>query len=187
MTIDKLITKAAGTVTGVLTESALSGLREAPTPCADYDVHGLCQHMLGSIYHSRAAALRQPGPEQQPVMDAPPWVKFPPELVSLSEAWSSPGALDGELEIVGRRLPAEFGAGITLMELVLHGWDLARASGQEIRFDDDVVARALAQVERMAVGMRANGGFGPEVPVPGDAAPMDRLLGVSGRDPHWKP
>ncbi|MBV1853734.1 TIGR03086 family metal-binding protein [Catellatospora tritici] len=190
MTTSKLISSAADTVTAVVTAPPMSAVtKESPTPSSGFDVHGLCEHLLNSIHISRTAVRRESWPAGKVVvMDQPPWVKFPPELASLSAAWAAPDAIEGEVQLNGRMLPAELGAGITLMELVVHGWELARASGQTVEFDDEVLEVALAQVAGVAPSLRGRpGGFGPEVPVPAEASTLDRLVGLSGRDPHWKP
>ncbi|WP_212830643.1 TIGR03086 family metal-binding protein [Catellatospora sp. TT07R-123] len=190
MSTSKLIASAAETVTAVVTAPQMSAVRmESPTPSADCDVHGLCHHLLNSIHICRTAARKETWPADRVVtMDQPPWVTFPPELLTLSQAWAAPGATEGAVEIHGRMLPAALGAGITLMELVVHGWELARASGQDVTYDDAVLEAALTQVEQLAPGLRGMpDGFGPEVPVPATAGALDRLLGLSGRDPYWKP
>ena len=70
-------------------------------------------------------------------------------------------------------------------DLVVHGWDLARATGQDETIDAAEVERILGFVERMGTStMRDNGVTGPEVPVPADAPAQDRMLGLLGRDPR---
>jgi uncharacterized protein (TIGR03086 family) len=68
-------------------------------------------------------------------------------------------------------------------ELVLHGWDLAVATGQQYTVDPAAAAAALAAVEANADLFRQYQGFAEAVPVPADAAALDRALGLSGRDP----
>jgi uncharacterized protein (TIGR03086 family) len=87
----------------------------------------------------------------------------------------------------GDPLPAALVGGMALGEIVLHGWDLARATGQSPTWDDDVVAFLYREVERTAELGRQVKAYGPEVPVPETAPPLDRALGLSGRDPNWTP
>ncbi|GHJ44097.1 TIGR03086 family protein [Catellatospora sp. TT07R-123] len=189
MSISELISRAAGTVTELVAEPGRLGPRDGRTPCADFDVHELCEHLLNSMNISKTAVRREVWPDGRWLeMDQPPWLKFPAELASLTEAWSAPGALDGEVALKGRTITAKVGAGITLMELVVHGWDLARAGGGDIRFDDDVLAVAMAQVERLSGTLRGRpGGFGPQVLVAPDANTLDRIVALTGRDPLWHP
>lgn len=68
---------------------------------------------------------------------------------------------------------------------VLHGWDLAAATGQPYAVDDDAAAAALAAAEVNAELFRRYKGFADPVPVPADGPVLDRTLGLSGRDPRW--
>jgi uncharacterized protein (TIGR03086 family) len=83
-------------------------------------------------------------------------------------------------------MPADLLGGMVLGEFVLHGWDLARALDVPIAFSDDVLRLLYAEVARSADQGREMGVYGPEIIVPGDAPLLDRVLALSGRDPHWK-
>jgi uncharacterized protein (TIGR03086 family) len=72
-------------------------------------------------------------------------------------------------------------------DVMIHTWDLARASGLDDRLDDDLAAEMLAGVEPIDEQLRASGHYGPRVEVPDDADVQDRLLGFLGRDPAWRP
>ena len=84
-------------------------------------------------------------------------------------------------------MPAEVMGAVALDELVLHGWDLARATGQEYTPDAAALQAShdflLASVDDPGRGEI----FGPVVPVPADAPLLDRAIGLSGRDPGWGP
>lgn len=75
---------------------------------------------------------------------------------------------------------------MALDEVVLHGWDLARATGQEFVLDDATATACLGFVESFDPA-GPPGLFGPAVPVPDDAPVMDRLVARAGRDPRWSP
>lgn len=90
---------------------------------------------------------------------------------------------------VGRHIDA-----VMSNDLVLHGWDLARATGLDDTIDPDEVAELWPGLEHVPDEMRIPDHygpgvvvFGPEVPVPEDAPLQDRLLGKIGRDPRWRP
>jgi uncharacterized protein (TIGR03086 family) len=72
-----------------------------------------------------------------------------------------------------------------LVDLVVHGWELARATGQPYEPEPETVSRALDFTDQMVEMGRQRGAFGPPVPVPDDAPALDRLLGIVGRDPAW--
>lgn len=72
-------------------------------------------------------------------------------------------------------------------DVFMHSWDLARASGQDAGLDEDFAARLLEGMRPIEQLLRDSGQYGPAVPVPDDAPPVDRLMGFIGRDPGWRP
>jgi uncharacterized protein (TIGR03086 family) len=70
-------------------------------------------------------------------------------------------------------------------DVFMHTWDLARATGQNDRLDQDFCAQLLAGMEPMEEIIRSSGQYGPRVPVKEHADPQTRLLGFIGRDPEW--
>jgi hypothetical protein len=69
--------------------------------------------------------------------------------------------------------------------MVLHGWDIAKASGQEYACAEYVATAVLATVEANAELFRKYEGFAEPVAVPEPASAFDRALATSGRDPQW--
>jgi uncharacterized protein (TIGR03086 family) len=72
-------------------------------------------------------------------------------------------------------------------DVFMHTWDLARASGQDDRLDQEFCAELLAGMEPMEDIMRASGQYGARVAVPDDADAQTKMLGFIGRDPNWSP
>ncbi|CAN5356545.1 TIGR03086 family metal-binding protein [soil metagenome] len=148
------------------------------TPCREYDVASLTDHLLNSITILGGAAgadlpQRDPGESvhQQVLMAARPAL----------EAWQRRG-LDGTVELGPNPLPATVAVGILSIEFLVHAWDYAKATGQAL----DVPEELAAHVEQLARGIitpegRKNVGFDPPVEVPADAAVFDRLLAFTGR------
>jgi uncharacterized protein (TIGR03086 family) len=68
----------------------------------------------------------------------------------------------------------------------LHGWDVAKATGQDYHCGNDLAQAVLGTVKAQAELFRQYQGFAAVVPVPGDAPAFDRALSLSGRDPDWK-
>ena len=164
---------------------------EAPTPCADTTVGALLSHLLGLAEAFRAAAAKEPDrgtpPAVQPPLD-PQWrMLLPRRLDVLVAAWRDPAAREGMTSAGGVEMPAAGIAAVALDELVLHGWDLARATGQAYAADPESVQACLGFVGAAARPEGVPGLFGPPVPVPGDAPVLDRLVGLSGRNPAWTP
>ncbi len=94
---------------------------------------------------------------------------------------------------MGRMTVAEHVDGVVSTDLVLHGWDLARAAGLDDAIDPDELDRLWPGIEQIPDEMRIPDHFGPgvvvigpEVDVPADAPLQDRLLGKLGRDPEWR-
>jgi uncharacterized protein (TIGR03086 family) len=173
----------------------VAGVRDdqlpAPTPCEGTSVAGMLDHFVGLTVAFRWAAEKAPhdgGPRADAADLAPDWrTRLPEQLDALVAAWREPAAWEGTTEVAGVRMPAPAIAVVALNEVLLHGWDLAVATGQEYRADPAAVQACLD----LAVDLAANapeirdGMYGPVVPVPADAPVFDRLLGQAGRDPAW--
>ena len=102
-------------------------------------------------------------------------------------AWSDPQAWERELTVMGSPTPAADVGALLVAEMVLHGWDIARASGQDYTCPGSVVAATAAAVDANAELFRKYQGFAEPVPVPDSAPAFERVLAASGRDPRWAP
>ena len=168
----------------------------APSP-SDCDVATLLDHLMGLTMAFTWAAEKStpPGGSRPPSASGalldPDWrAKLPGRLDALADAWSKPSAWEGMTEVGGNTLPGEVTGVVALDEVVLHGWDLARATGQDFRCDPASAVAVLGFTERSAQPDQAasrTGLFGPVVPVAEDAPTFDRALGFAGRDPAWTP
>jgi uncharacterized protein (TIGR03086 family) len=164
---------------------------DAPTPCTGTPVAALLSHVLSLAEAFRGAAAKEPDPGPPPAQ--PPalpddWRTVLPErLDALAAAWREPDAFVGSTAAGGLEMPAPAAAAVALDELVLHGWDLARAVGLDYAPGPAEVEACLGFVGPAASPEGVPGLFGPIVPVASDAPPFDRLLGLSGRDPRWVP
>jgi uncharacterized protein (TIGR03086 family) len=107
------------------------------------------------------------------------------QLDRITAAWSSPGAWEGLTRMgAPMDMPAPLIGGMVVGELVVHGWDLARATAQRPEWDEDLLAYLLVEVAATAEQGREMGVYGPEVPVSEAAPTLDRVLGLTGRDPR---
>lgn len=179
----------AGLAAGVTDEQLAGG-----TPCPELAVHNMLGHLLGLAAAFRDAGRKDLGPttDTSPtsaVPDVEPgWREALPKVMDeLAEAWRDPAAWTGETRAGGVSLPGAVGGAVATNELVVHGWDLARATGQE--YEPDAVALRMSYEFLLASAEDPSRGeiFGPVVPVPDDAPLLDRAIGLSGRDPYWKP
>lgn len=167
---------------------------EAPTPCPGTSVAALLDHIDGFALAFRAAAQHSepPGGSRPPVADAArltgDWrTRIPARLAELAAAWRADDAWVGMTKAGGLDLPSDLAGVIALDEVVVHGWDLATATGQQYRVPQDPLEAVFGFV-RSSAEQNPNGTpglFGPPVPVPGDAPLLDRVIGLAGRDPAW--
>ena len=163
-----------------------------PTPCEGTSVAGLLDHLVGLTVAFRMAAEKTPldaEPSADPDHLPADWrTRLPEQLDALVAAWRVPGAWEGLTEAGGVTMPAGAMGVVALNEVLVHGWDLAAATGQEYRPDPASVQACLEMVgDRADPTDEPEGLFGPVVPVPDDAPVLDRLLGQTGRDPAWTP
>ncbi|MFE9059241.1 TIGR03086 family metal-binding protein [Streptomyces mutabilis] len=164
-----------------------------PTPCPDLAVRNLLGHLTGLAVAFRDAARKDLGvttdtsPEASVPDIGPGWrEELPKVLGELAGAWRAPGAWTGMTRAGGIDLPGEVAGAVVADELVIHGWDLARATGQEYDPDPAALQASYGLLAASAEeGDRDEGMFGPVVPVPADAPLLDRAVGLSGRDPRW--
>ncbi|MGH3987696.1 MAG: TIGR03086 family metal-binding protein, partial [Pseudonocardiaceae bacterium] len=163
-----------------------------PTPCEGTPVAALLDHLMGlSLAFTWAArkttaaeggAGTGPGQATAGHLD-PSWrTLLPRRLDELAGAWRDPSAWEGMTEAGGVTMPAELTGTVALDELVLHGWDLARATGQPFACDPASTTAVLAFTKASAQPEQAasrEGLFGPVVDVPEDAPDLDRALGFA--------
>ena len=187
---DRLVS-AAATPLGEAARGVTDDLLQAPTPCEGYDVGALIAHLLHWAPSLAGAGRKRPAPAPaaDPAPLGPGWRALLAERTAdLVSAWGEPSAWEGATRIVGAtEMPAEMIGGMVLTEFTVHAWDLARATGGTVRWDADAVQYTHDAVARTAEMGRTMGAYGPEVAVPETAPVLDRLLGLTGRDPAWKP
>ncbi|MFI7497021.1 TIGR03086 family metal-binding protein [Streptomyces sp. NPDC049687] len=165
-----------------------------PTPCPGCAVRNMLGHLTGLSVAFRNAARKESGPVTDTAPDAaasepgPRWrAECPAVLDGLAAAWRDPAAWTGMTRAGGLDLPGAVAGAVAVDELVIHGWDLARATGQEYVPDPAALRAAYAFLRAAADEADRGGAFGPVVPVPDEAPLLDRAVGLSGRDPGWTP
>ena len=169
---------------------------DAPTPCEGMTLGQLIGHVIGFAEVFTLSARKDLGPmtatpPQPGDADlAPGWQqRAAAQLSALGAAWQADDAWEGMTQAGGVDLPGAAAGRVVLDELIVHGWDVARATGQPFEPDDG----HLGEVERMVSQLRGDdagaipGLFGPVVTVPAHATPLERVLGLTGRDPAWTP
>jgi uncharacterized protein (TIGR03086 family) len=188
------LTPATGMLARVVAGIGDAQLDEA-TPCRDTSVADLLDHVDSLCLAFTAAAEKSPeGGQPAPAADgsrlAPGWrTRLPARLARLAGAWADEAAWTGMTKAGGLDMPAEVAASVAINEVVVHGWDLAVATGQGFVGEPGLVQAAFSFVQPAAEQNPGGtpGLFGAPVPVPDGAPPLDRLIGLTGRDPGWRP
>ncbi|HYA00042.1 MAG TPA: TIGR03086 family metal-binding protein [Candidatus Binatia bacterium] len=165
---------------------------EDPTPCPDWNVRQLVAHLAGGnrMFAAIIAGERAESPEALQRLRArvglgpqdDPVSYFRESVRELAAIFEQPGFLDGTYPTpIGPR-GGEFVVGMRITEGLVHGWDLARATGQPAGLPDDVAAATLETVRKtVGAGPRRSHAFGEEQPAPPDAPAVDRLAAFLGR------
>lgn len=168
----------------------------APTPCPEYTLGDLMQHVveLAEAFTLAGRKEQPPGGSTSPApgdasrlpadwrQQAASWLR------QLAETWADPASWEGSTWIAGFEAPASAVGATAVNELVVHGWDVARASGQPYVLDEASVPPCREFVASMSgPGSEATRGdaFGPPVPVPDDSSTLDEIIAGNGRDPAW--
>ena len=165
----------------------VSGVRreqlDQPTPCTDWDVRTLVNHMvMGHLYFAGALRGDAPDPTSPPDFAADdPAGAFDQASKSLLEAWREPGAMESTVETMAGPMPGSMLFGMLVVENLVHGWDLARATGQNEDLEPELARQMLAAVRETAMPRGDGSPFQAEQPAPADATPAQQLAAYMGR------
>lgn len=189
MSLAELIGPAVAPVIPVVTNICPDQLGD-PTPCTDFDVGRLVNHLLFWLPSLEAAGRKEAvpppaGDESDVDLAQGDWTAtLVADLQHTGIAWGKPQAWDGTTQMGNTaEMPANVIGGMVLGELVVHGWDLATATGQQIAWGDQVLQHVHHDLMANADLGRKMGLYGPEVPVASDATLLDRVVGLTGRTP----
>jgi uncharacterized protein (TIGR03086 family) len=180
--------EAARVVAGAA-KAANTKTLEQTTPCTDWDLRTLLNHMiLWTSYSAERRAYGESVAEELMSKDftaEPGYAQaYQAQIAKAVDAWSKPEAWEGDRNVMGSGTPAADIAAMLIAEMVLHGWDIAQATGQDYHCDDAVARNVLKTVEAQGELFRQYQGFAAIVPVSADATAFDRALALSGRDPE---
>ncbi|MCP3822086.1 TIGR03086 family metal-binding protein [Streptomyces sp. A3M-1-3] len=157
------------------------------TPCAEYDVRDLLNHLFHVVVNFQALAAKKDSDfSHTPDYLRGDWRgRFAEETGLLIAAWAAPGAEEGSTGAMN--LPARTVGSMVLLDLTVHVWDLARATGQDFTPDEAGVRALAALVAQMGPTARQMKVFAEPCPVPGGVTPFEELLASTGRNPRWTP
>jgi uncharacterized protein (TIGR03086 family) len=166
-----------------------------PTPCPDWTVGDLLDHFIGlSWAFTQAAQKKTDAPGTGSAPPQPSAANLPPQwrsrltvvLEDLAIAWRAPSAWEGTARAGGVTMPALEMGMVAINELTMHGWDLARATGQEYAADPRLL-EPLIEFLSQGPPEGTPGLFGPIVLVEDEADLLDQAVSLAGRDPRWRP
>jgi uncharacterized protein (TIGR03086 family) len=176
------ITAAEATL--AVCQRVLRGLDEAdyhrPTVCTEFDVAQLAEHLIGSVTYLGAAAGAAVGTEAAATsLEA----RVAAAAQAMLEAWTARG-LDGTVKIGPHEMPAGAALGIASVEFLVHGWDFAQVTGQQVSVPDGLSQHVLDVAGQIITPeVRAGGSFADPVQAGPDAGLLDRLIAFTGRAP----
>ena len=180
MTTDIDLLDTVVSQTGALVAGASRTGHDTPTPCPEFDVTSLVNHLVGWA-KSFAATLSGEKFDGDPNS----YVAGPDPAAEYNEAAQKVVAAYRE----GGKAAQQTPVGLLLMEEIVHGWDLAIATGQDVPFSAEAAEAALAAGRGMLKPEFRGPGksFAEEVAVAEDVSSVDRLVAFLGRDPEWAP
>ncbi len=151
---------------------------DTTTPCDDWDVATLMNHMLQTQQFFLASARGEqasfPSADPPDLIGDDPVAAFDAARADVVDTYGAPGVI----EKTGISL------GIAFSDQLLHGWDLAKATGQDTTMPEGLPAAAFDMIHGRFTDEQRKGIFKPEVKVPSDASAQDKLLAYTGRNPR---
>jgi uncharacterized protein (TIGR03086 family) len=168
-----------------VTDDQLTG----PSPCAEYTVADLVDHVDQVARGFAATALGQlpdvdanDTDSQEAAHSRAGWRDDVAQHVrALGKAWDEPGAWEGSTHVAGLELTNELWGKIALTELVVHGWDIAKATGQSFDLPEHTLRACLDHVAEFVPNAPVPALWGPPVSVAPDASLLDRIVAITGR------
>ncbi|MEP6661419.1 MAG: TIGR03086 family metal-binding protein [Acidimicrobiales bacterium] len=158
-----------------------------PTPCSEFDVRELLNHVIGGNYRFVKIAHGEPGeatPSTGDFVHDDALAPYRSSAATLSEAWSDPATLVQTVHLPFGDFPGAFALGVHTVETIVHSWDLAKATGQPTELDPELYAVAWQNSKDIDESFRGPGRpFGPAVTAAPGWSDTDRLMAWLGRQP----
>lgn len=157
-----------------------------PTPCANWTVRDLATHLVGggtmfaASFRGDTIATGADG-EQPDVLGDDPAAAFDRVITEFESAVETPGAMERDVTLPFATLPAQVALDIAKFDLLMHAWDLARATDQALDPPANVVDEARATAEMIVDGLRDGDTFRAATEAPVGASSIDQLAAFAGR------
>lgn len=169
---------------GDLVAGVAPGQWDDPTPCTEWSVRDLVQHVTGGNLAFADAIRGLPAADGPPadVADSGRGARFRGSAASVLAAFREPDALERVIAVPFGLVPGAVALHLRITEVLVHGWDLARATGQPLSFPEELVERAVAFSRPLLDRIPADRHpFAPPQDVSGEAPAIDRLAALLGR------
>jgi uncharacterized protein (TIGR03086 family) len=184
-TTGELYVKAMGATRAYL-DGVTPGQWHDPTPCTEWDLKQVANHIIGENLWAaelfRGRTIAEVGNRLDgDLAGNNPAAAYATSVGAASEAVTAPAAMETTCHLsFGDYSGSDYAAQL-LLDTLVHGWDIARASGQDTRLDQDLVAACMPIAKELTTQFRAAGVFGEDLPVAADADAQTRLLAMMGR------
>jgi len=168
-------------------ESASPAELTTQTPCSEWDIRGLTDHMIGVVtsFGKAFGGEQLTPPSGSGQGGDSPAASYRQAADTLLAALRTPGALDRTIKLPFGEMPGSQAVGIVIGDQSIHTWDLSKALGQPYAMDEGVATDVLAVLHQILTPDRRGPGkgFAAEVHCAESASAQDRLLAFSGRQP----
>jgi uncharacterized protein (TIGR03086 family) len=154
----------------------------AATPCEDFDVAGLLNHLISGNFWVAPLVEGKTIAEVGDALDRDFSAdEYDASAKEADAAFSLPGAMERPVAVSYGPVPAEIYAGHRFIDVAIHGWDLAKATGQDTALDPELVDACWTVINPQMELLAASGMFGTQVDVSEDADSQTKLLAALGR------
>jgi uncharacterized protein (TIGR03086 family) len=172
--------------TGSIVDGVAADRWHAPTPCPDWDARGLVNHLVaGNLWATELAAggtIEGVGNRLDgDLLGTDPAAAYAVSASAAAAAFRQPGALDAPCAVSYGPVPGSVYAGHRFLDVLVHGWDLAVATGQDDAMDPQLMAACQQVIEPQLEAFRSAGALAAPVAVPADASAQTRFLAMLGR------
>ena len=187
MTNGQLYAQAMASTLRII-ERVSQDLWHAPTPCTEWDARQVANHIIGEnlwageIFQGKTVAQVGSSLDGDLTGDDPA-AAYRRSVEVARQAIEAPGAMEATCHLSFGDYSGDDYASQLFMDTLLHGWDIAKGTGQDVRLDAELVARCLPIAEELTGKFRAAGVFGDDLPVAEDADQQTKLLALVGRRP----
>jgi uncharacterized protein (TIGR03086 family) len=159
---------------------------DAPSDCEDWTVRELVNHVVTGNYWAAelgsGLTIEDVGDRLDgDVLGTDPLRAYDDSAIVAAAVFRAPGAMEKPCAVSYGPVPGSVYCGHRLIDVLIHGWDVATSTGQETTLDPDLVEACWEVLEPQLAMLQGSGAFGTEVEVPADAGRQTKLLAVLGR------